>query len=217
MGLQFDFKQRRVAMVRDQLRARGIENQQVLEAMEAVPRHLFVDEALQAQAYTDNALPIGFGQTISQPYIVARMVAALRVEPGSKVLEIGTGSGYQAAVLAELGAEVYSVERIKPLYNLALKRLNNLRYFKVKVNYSDGTYGLPEQAPFDRIVVTAGGPEIPYPLLNQLSESGILLLPLDAKQNGQRLVRLLEQNGKWYKQDLGPANFVDLKGAYGWE
>ena len=216
MGLQFDFKSRRVAMVRDQILSRGIQNPVVLKAMQTVPRHLFVDEALQAQAYTDNALPIGFGQTISQPYIVARMVAALKLEPGVNVLEIGTGSGYQAAVLAETGAEVYSVERIRPLYNLALKRLNKLRYFRVQVNYSDGTLGLPEQAPFDRILVTAGGPDIPYPLLNQLSDSGILLIPLSTEKNGQRLVRVLQQNDKWYKQDLGPSNFVKLKGTYGW-
>ena len=145
------------------------------------------------------------------------MVAALRIQQGVKLLEIGTGSGYQAAVLAEAGAEVYSLERIKPLYYSALKRLNKLRYFKVKVKYCDGTLGLSDEAPFDRILVTAGGPDIPYPLLNQLSESGILLIPVSTEQNGQRLLRFLKQNDKCYKQDLGPSNFVELKGAYGWE
>jgi protein-L-isoaspartate(D-aspartate) O-methyltransferase len=204
-------------MVRDQLVARGITDTAVLEAMGQVKRHEFVDEALQSQAYGDNALPIGYGQTISQPVSVARMTSALKVEPGMRVLEIGTGSGYQAAVLAHMGAEVYTVERVKPLYLKAMKRLNALRYFQVKVRLTDGTLGWEEEAPFHRILVTAGGPEVPGPLLAQLGDSGMLLMPLGSRKRDQRLIRIRQEEGKWFKQDLGPAQFVDLVGAHGWE
>ncbi len=212
-----DLKVRRAAMVREQLVARGITDQAVLKAMGEVKRHEFVDEALQSQAYGDNALPIGFGQTISQPFSVARMTSALQVQPGLRVLEIGTGSGYQAAVLAQIGADVFTVERVKPLYLSALKRLTALRYFQVKVKLTDGTLGWEEEAPFDRILVTAGGPEVPRPLLAQLGENGKLIMPLGSQKRAQRLIRIRKEEGKWFKQDLGPAQFVDLVGTHGWE
>jgi protein-L-isoaspartate(D-aspartate) O-methyltransferase len=197
-------------MVRDQLRARGIEDEAVLAAMGRVKRHEFVEEALQAQAYSDNALPIGYGQTISQPYVVARMSSLLRVEPGMRVLEIGTGSGYQAAVLAEMGAEVFSVERIKPLYLAALKRLNAMRYFGVKLGFAAGVLGWPKEAPFDRILVTAGGKEVPGALLDQLGDEGTMLVPVDVGGGRQRLFRLQRSGDRISKQDVGEAHFVPL-------
>ena len=205
-----DQRFRRRAMVRDQLRAKGIEDEAVLAAMGRVKRHEFVEEALQAQAYSDNALPIGQGQTISQPYVVARMSSLLRVEPGMRVLEIGTGSGYQAVVLAEMGAEVFSVERIKPLYLAALKRLNAMRYFSVKLRLAAGVLGWPEESPFDRILVTAGGDRIPEALLDQLHEGGVMLLPLKVGGSRQRLVRVERKEGRISKQDVGEAHFVPL-------
>jgi len=205
-----DQRFRRRAMVRDQLRAKGIEDEAVLAAMGRVKRHEFVEEALQAQAYSDNALPIGQGQTISQPYVVARMSSLLRVEPGMRVLEIGTGSGYQAVVLAEMGAEVFSVERIKPLYLAALKRLNAMRYFSVKLRLAAGVLGWPEEAPFDRILVTAGGEKVPEALLDQLDEGGVMLLPLKVGGSRQRLVRVERKEGRISKQDVGEAHFVPL-------
>jgi len=204
-------------MVREQLEAKGIEDRRVLEAMGRVKRHEFVEQALQAQAYSDNALPIGYGQTISQPYVVAHMTSALNVEPDGRVLEIGTGSGYQAAVIAEMGAEVFSVERIKPLYLEALKRLNRLRYFRVKLKLADGTLGWPEEAPFDRILITAGGPNVPTPLLRQLEDGGQLIMPVHTSDEGQRLIRIRREGKRWFRQDLGWANFVGLVGEYGWK
>ncbi len=215
--MQLDLKVRRTAMVREQLEAKGIEDPRVLEAMGRVKRHEFVEQALQAQAYSDNALPIGYGQTISQPYVVAHMTSALNLEPGCRVLEIGTGSGYQAAVIAEMGAEVFSVERIKPLYLEALKRLNRLRYFRVKLKLADGTLGWPEEAPFQRILITAGGPSVPTPVLKQLDEEGQLVMPIQSNDQGQRLIRIRREGKRWFRQDLGWANFVGLVGEYGWK
>ena len=205
---------RRQGMVREQLQAEGIVDERVLEAMDRVPRHLFVDQALQAQAYSDNALPIGYGQTISQPISVARMSQDLQVEAGQRILEIGTGSGYQAAVLTEMETEVYSVERISALYYAALDRLTKLRYFRVKLKLDDGTLGWPEQAPFERILITAGGPQVPEPLLHQLSDPGLLIMPL-TQGDRQRIVRIRREQGRWFKQDLGPAHFVNLIGVHG--
>lgn len=204
-------------MVREQLRGRGIEDEKVLKAMENVKRHEFVDEALRLQAYNDIALPIGYGQTISQPYTVAKLTSALKVEEGMKVLEVGTGSGYQAAVLAELKAEVYSVERIQPLYFKALRTLNRLRYFNVKLRLGDGTLGWPEEAPFDRILVSAGGPKVPEPLIEQLKMGGILVMPVGEKKGTQRLIRIVKKEKRILREDLGPVKFVDLIGTYGWE
>ncbi len=203
-------------MVREQIESRGITDLAVLSAMRKVPRHLFVEEALRSQAYEDHPLPIGYGQTISQPFIVALMTAVLNVRPGMRVLEIGTGSGYQAAVLAEMGAEVYSVERVQPLYSAALTRLNKMRYFSVHLKLDDGTMGWPEESPFQRIMVTAGGPDVPPPLLGQLDESGILIIPVGARQRSQELIRFVKKEGKIMRANLGAVMFVDLVGAHGW-
>lgn len=203
-------------MVREQIEDRGITDHAVLTAMRKVPRHLFVDEALRAQAYEDHPLPIGYGQTISQPFIVAMMSSLLQVQPGIRILEIGTGSGYQAAILAEMGAEVYSVERVQPLYSAAFVRLNKMRYFHVHLHLDDGTLGWPKQAPFQRILVTAGGPDIPRPLLAQLDDPGIMIIPVGERQRSQELLRLTKQDGTIKKCNLGAVMFVDLVGAHGW-
>ncbi|MFP4398141.1 MAG: protein-L-isoaspartate(D-aspartate) O-methyltransferase [Desulfonatronovibrio sp.] len=203
-------------MVRSQIEARGITDQEVLRAMRRIPRHLFVDEALQAQAYEDHALPIGHGQTISQPYIVALMSSILKVQPGMKVLEIGTGSGYQAAVLAEMGADVYTVERIKALYQKARKLFSALGYHYVKTKLDDGTMGWPEKALYDRILVTAGGPEIPDALVQQLADPGIIVIPVGETRRNQTLMRLTLHNGDISRDSLGSVAFVDLVGKYGW-
>ncbi|MDZ7759714.1 MAG: protein-L-isoaspartate(D-aspartate) O-methyltransferase [Desulfovermiculus sp.] len=205
---------RRLAMVREQLAGQGIEDQRVLLAMSRVQRHLFVEQALQVQAYSSNALPIGYGQTISQPISVARMSQALQVHPGQRILEIGTGSGYQAAVLSEMGAEVYSVERVQALYLAALDRLIRLRYFQIKLKLDDGTLGWPDEAPYERILLTASGPRVPEPLVHQLADPGILVMPLE-EEGRQRIVRIRREHDRWYKQDMGPARFVSLMGAYG--
>ncbi len=185
--------------------------------MEMVKRHRFVDEALQAQAYSNNALPIGFGQTISTPYTVALFTSLLHLRQGLRVLEVGTGSGYQAAVMAEIGAEVFSIERIKPLYLAALKRLNSLRYFRISLKYGDGTLGWEEEAPFDRIIVTAGSPKVPAPLLENLSEKGVLLAPVSNGGDSQRLIRIRKDKGTFFSKDLGPVNFVRLIGQHAWQ
>jgi len=203
-------------MVREQIESRGISDEEVLRAMRKVPRHLFVDEALQTQAYADHPLPIGHGQTISQPYVVAMMTAILKVKPGMKVLEIGTGSGYQTAILAEIGADVYTVERIKPLYQMARQRFTHLKYFRIKTKLDDGTLGWPEQAPFDRILVTAGGPDVPAPLLEQLSDPGTLVVPVGGDRRYQQLLRLTKEGGQVSRENMGSVAFVDLVGKFGW-
>lgn len=214
--MAIDPRRIRERMVRSQIEARGITDQEVLRAMRRIPRHLFVDEALQAQAYEDHALPIGHGQTISQPYIVALMSSILKVQPGMKVLEIGTGSGYQAAVLAEMGADVYTVERIKPLYQKARKLFSALGYHYVKTKLDDGTMGWPEKALYDRILVTAGGPEIPDALVQQLADPGIIVIPVGETRRNQTLMRLTLHNGDISRDSLGSVAFVDLVGKYGW-
>ena len=214
--MKLDFRIRREKMVKEQVIDKGIKDPAVIEALLKVKRHEFVDEALADRAYSAGSLPIGYGQTISQPYIVAKMTEALEVAPGMKVLEIGTGSGYQTAVLAEIGAEIYSVERIKPLYIKALNRLTKLRYFNVKLKLDDGTLGWPEFAPFDRIIVTAGGPKLPSTLLKQLKDPGVLVIPIGNIQRKQRLIKIIKNQGKYFKKDLGPVQFVELVGKYGW-
>ncbi|SIN78018.1 protein-L-isoaspartate(D-aspartate) O-methyltransferase [Halodesulfovibrio marinisediminis DSM 17456] len=203
-------------MVRDQLERRHITDPNVLNAMRTVPRHKFVQEALRLSAYDDNALPIGYGQTISQPYIVGLMSEALEAEPGMSVLEIGTGSGYQAAVLCEMGLQVYSVERIPELHTAAGKLFAELGYTGVQFKLDDGTLGWPEKAPFDRIMVTAGGPEIPKPLVDQLADPGILVLPVGRMKRMQQLVRIRKNNGDITLEKLASVAFVDLVGAHGW-
>lgn len=211
-----DPKRLREKMVREQIEARGIDDARVLAAMRELPRHLFVQEALASKAYTDAPLPIGEGQTISQPYIVALMSQKLRVDPGMRVLEIGTGSGYQAAVLAHMGAEVFTVERVKKLFFAARKRYMDMRLFSVKLKLDDGTLGWPEEAPFDRIIVTAGGPEVPGPLVDQLADPGLLVIPVGSSKKMQSLILVEKKDGKTTQTDLGGVAFVDLVGAHGW-
>lgn len=215
-GPKTDLRRSRERMVRDQIEARGVSQPEVLRAMRKVPRHLFVEEALMPQAYEDHPLPIGHGQTISQPYVVAWMTELLGVVPGHKVLEIGTGSGYQAAVLAELGADVFTVERVKPLYELARVRMDALRYRRVRLKLDDGTLGWPEEAPFDRILVAAGGPRIPAPLVGQLSEIGRMVIPVGASRRSQTLCLVRRENGRVIVRELGGVMFVDLVGTHGW-
>jgi len=215
-GTRIDFKRNRERMVREQIEGRGVTDPEVLRAMRKIPRHLFVDEALIPQAYENHPLPIGHGQTISQPYVVAWMTELLQVAPGMRVLEIGTGSGYQTAILAELGAHVYSVERVKPLAAVARQRLADLRYLRVRIKLDDGTLGWPDEAPFDRILVTAAGPKIPEPLLDQLADPGRMVLPVGASRRGQSLYLVVKEAGRVVTQDLGGVMFVDLVGAHGW-
>ncbi|UIJ38931.1 protein-L-isoaspartate(D-aspartate) O-methyltransferase [Desulfobaculum bizertense] len=211
-----DLRRNRERMVRTQIAARGIRNTAVLNAMLKIKRHLFVDEALQAQAYQDHPVPIGYKQTLSQPYTVALMTDLLDVRPGMRVLEIGTGSGYQAAVLAELGAEVYTVERIPELHEIARRRLQDMGYARIHLKLDDGTLGWPERAPFDRIIVTAGGPEIPAPLLEQLGDPGVLLIPVGGAKRTQELIMVQRQNGTLSEENYGNVAFVDLVGSHGW-
>ncbi len=211
-----DMRRSRERMVREQIEARGITNPAVLAALAKVPRHLFVQEALHAQAYADNPVPIGHGQTISPPYIVALMSEMLEVSPGMRVLEIGTGSGYQAAVLAELGAEVYTVERLRELHQEARKRLTRLRYVNIRLKLDDGTMGWPECAPFDRIIVTAGGPYVPQPLLDQLGDPGLLIMPVGRSRRDQDLVLVRKEGGTVSEERRGGVVFVDLVGTHGW-
>lgn len=206
----------RERMVREQIEARGVSDPAVLDAMRSLPRHLFVEEAFAYKAYSDGPLPIGEGQTISQPYIVARMTELLQVEPGMTVLEIGTGSGYQAAVLAHMGADVYTVERIKKLFFAVRKRFMDMRLFSVKLKLDDGTMGWPEHAPYDRIIVTAGGPEVPEPLLDQLADPGRMVIPVGVSKRVQRLVLIEKADGRIARSEHGDVAFVDLVGQHGW-
>ena len=211
------FKYSRRRMVQEQLVARGITDAHVLRAMESIPRHLFVSEALHATAYSDRPLPIASGQTISQPYVVAFMCQLLLAEPSMKVLEIGTGSGYQAAVLYEMGLKVFSVERIENLYeNTKVLLKQQLGYKKMTLSLSDGTLGWSLHAPYDRIIVAAGGPNVPQALKDQLAEGGIMLIPVGDERKKQRIVRVFKINGQCKEEDCGPVSFVDLVGAGGW-
>ncbi len=198
-------------MVREQIESRGVTDARVLAAMRKVPRHEFVPENLADAAYEDHPLPIGYGQTISQPYIVALMTELLRLTPAAKVLEIGTGCGYQTAVLAEIAAEVYSVEIIEPLAKEAADRLQRLGYKNVHVRYADGYLGWPEQAPFDAIVVTAGADHIPPPLVEQLKPGGRMAIPVGEPHAEQSLL-LVEKdvNGEISTGNVIPVLFVPL-------
>jgi len=211
-----DFKQLRENMVRTQLIPRGIKDERVLEAMRKVPRHLFVGEAMQDRAYDDMALSIGEGQTISQPYMVAVMTELLELKGNEKVLEVGTGSGYQAAILAELAKKVYTIERIDSLAAKAEEKFRSLRYENIFVKVGDGTMGYAEQAPFDRIIITAGTPKIPDPLIDQLAEGGIALGPVGDRFS-QQLVKVRKLHGKTSREFSTPCVFVPLIGAYGWK
>jgi len=195
----------------DRLRAKGISNVTVLEAMRSLPRHLFVDEALATRAYEDDALPIGHKQTISQPYIVARMTEALIAEGiPSKVLEIGTGSGYQAALLAHIVDKVYTVERVKPLHQQARKLLISLGLRNVQCKLSDGTWGWENYAPYDAIIVTAAAPEIPNSLINQLAIGGRLIIPVGSQDSAQQLLTLKRTSEGVTQEKLEDVSFVPL-------
>lgn len=208
---------RRAAMVATQIAARGVTDPAVLAAMRTVPREAFVSPELAVYAYDDIPLPIGEGQTISQPYMVAVMTAALQPSPTDRVLEIGTGSGYAAAVLHYLVKQVYTVERLETLYRLARRRLRRLGYHNVTVHHGNGTLGWPAHAPYDGIVVTAGGPTIPPTLQEQLALGGRLVMPVGAEPTQQTLVRLTRVSATAFQQEeLGDVCFVPLIGAQGW-
>lgn len=201
--------QRTRARLIERLREQGIKDEAVLAAMFEVPRHLFVDEALASRAYDDVSLPINYNQTISQPYIVARMIEVLRANASlGRVLEIGTGCGYQAAVLAQLAREVYTVERIKPLYERARKQLNDLKIRNVNVRYADGTAGLPESAPFDGIIMAAAAPALPAVLREQLAVGGRMVLPVGTQE---QWLYLVERDARGFCETrLEPVKFVPL-------
>jgi protein-L-isoaspartate(D-aspartate) O-methyltransferase len=210
-----DFPKARVKMVEEQIISREIKDPRVIAAMKKVPRHLFVEEALQSQAYTDHPLPIGEKQTISQPYMVALMTEALQLTGKERVLEIGAGSGYQTAILAELAERVFSIERIRPLAIRARQLIYELGYFNVEIKIFDGTYGWAEEGPFEAIMVTAGAPDIPQALLDQLTIGGRLVIPVgDAFV--QDLIRITKTGEGIKREDFGGCRFVKLIGKYGW-
>ncbi len=209
------FDRLRNDMVEKQIEARGISDPNVLAAMRKVPRHLFVSEALMDQAYSDFPLPIGEQQTISQPYIVAEMTQALQLTKDDRVLEIGTGSGYQAAILAQIAFRVYTIERIHSLYVKARKLFDQLGYHNIVTRYSDGTSGWRDESPFDAIIVTAGAPEIPAVLVNQLAVGGRMVIPV-GNQYSQDLVRLVRDERGIHQVNLGGCRFVKLIGEHGW-
>lgn len=194
---------------------RGIQDHATLRAMIEVPRHQFVEDAMQARAYGDFPLPIGSNQTISQPYVVAMMTQALRLRGNERVLEIGTGSGYQAAVLSRLCKRVYTVERIHSLLGRARKVFDQLRYYNIISCIDDGTVGWAKHAPFDAILVTAGGPEIPEPLIEQLADPGRMVMPVGSQEE-QELHLLEKRNGRIRVQAIGHVRFVNLIGEHGW-
>lgn len=211
-----DFERLRNLMVDTQLIPRGIKDSRVLDAMRKVPRHIFVPGPISYNSYEDMALPIGEGQTISQPYMVAIMTELLDLKGKEKVLEIGTGSGYQAAVLAELASEVYTIERLPSLADDAAKRLAELGYGNVKVITGDGTKGLEENAPFDRIIITAAAPDIPDFVVKQLKEGGIAVAPV-GERFSQILIKGKKKKGELVKEYKTPCVFVPLIGEHGWK
>ena len=206
----------REKMVENQIKERGIKDERVLSAMLKVPRHLFVDEALKDQAYGDFPLPIGEGQTISQPYIVAVMTEALELKGNERVLEIGTGSGYQTAILAELAFWVYTVEKYSALLERAKKILLKLGYKNISFKLGDGSLGWKEVAPFEAIIVTAAAPQIPPPLIEQLSEGGRIVIPVGDVYS-QVLIKGIKKGEKLHTKTLEPVRFVKLTGAYGFK
>jgi len=211
-----EYETARFAMVEEKIARRGIKDTRVLRAMERVPRHFFVEDALIPQAYNDNPLPIGENQTISQPFIVALMLEALQLTGKEKVLEIGTGSGYQTALLAELAGSVYSVERIPSLMEKAKERLDFLGYKNVKIKIGDGTLGWKEEMPFDRIIVSAASPSIPEPYFELLNDNGIIVIPVGNDET-QTLLKVRKIGGTTKIQDLGGCRFVKLIGEFGWK
>lgn len=207
---------RRDAMVRNHIEARGVTDPKVLAAMRKVPRHLFVSEALRDQAYNDCPLPIGEQQTISQPYIVAEMTQALQLTEDDRVLEIGTGSGYQAAVLAEIVAKVYTTERQHSLFLKTRKLFDDLNYFNIVTKYTDGTLGWKAESPFDAVIVTAGAPKIPTALTDQLVVGGRMVIPV-GDQHSQELLLIRKTEEGLHHESLGRCRFVKLVGKDGWQ
>jgi protein-L-isoaspartate(D-aspartate) O-methyltransferase len=210
------YQEARRLMVETQIRARGVSDSRVLAAMGKVPRHLFIPRHLWEQAYNDYPLPIGEDQTISQPYIVALMTEALELKGPEKVLELGTGSGYQAAILGEIASEVYTIERLPALARTADQVLGSLGYTNVKVRVADGTMGWAEAAPFDAILVTAGSPQVPPPLVDQLAMGGRLVIPVGDRYS-QTLTRVRRTPEGLKTEYLGGCRFVKLIGRHGWE
>ena len=209
------YERQRQDMVRRQIEARGVTDPKVLAAMQKVPRHLFVSDALRDQAYGDFPLPIGEQQTISQPYIVAEMTQALQPVKDDRILEIGTGSGYQAAILAEIVFRVYTIEKIRPLYTKSRKIFDKLRYHNIVTRYSDGTSGWEDESPFDGIIVTAGSPGIPQPLISQLAVGGRMVIPVGDLYS-QELIKIYKDEHGIHKTNLGGCRFVKLVGEHGW-
>lgn len=214
--MHYDYSSVRKEMVKRQLIPRGIRDPRVLEAMGKVPREAFVPDAMKADAYDDRPLPIGQDQTISQPYIVALMTEALELTGSEMVLEVGTGSGYQAAVLAELCDTVYTVERIEPLMENAKRILQNLGYANIRYKVFNGTLGWPEYAPYDGIIVTAAAPRTPRPLLEQLTEGGRVVVPVGDRLS-QNLIKVTKEKQGYFEKNLGGVRFVPLMGDYGWK
>lgn len=210
-----EYAAERERMVREQIEKRGIRDPRVLEAFRSVPRHQFVPPGMIENAYEDRPLPIGRDQTISQPLMVALMTQACELKGGEKVLEIGTGSGYQAAILMHMGCRVYSIERLAELQAEAKVRLERAGYPGAALRVGDGTLGWPEEAPFDRILVTAGAPDVPIELLKQLGEGGSMLIPIGDEQR-QKLIRFRREHGRVAREDLGACAFVKLIGREGW-
>ncbi|MBU0543846.1 MAG: protein-L-isoaspartate(D-aspartate) O-methyltransferase [Proteobacteria bacterium] len=209
------YERMREEMVKKQIETRGINDPRVISAMLKVPRHLFVSDALSDQSYGDFPLPIGEQQTISQPYIVAEMTQALNLNEEDRVLEIGTGSGYQAAVLAEIAFRVYTIERIYPLYSKARSLFDRLHYHNIVMKYSDGSIGWESESPFDAIIVTAGSPDIPKTLVSQLAIGGRMVIPV-GNQHSQDLIKLYRDERGIHKTNLGGCRFVRLVGEHGW-
>jgi protein-L-isoaspartate(D-aspartate) O-methyltransferase len=215
MSHNHDFKLARERMVKNQLITRGIKDEGVLQAMGKVPRHVFIEEALAGEAYNDHPVPIGEKQTISQPYIVALMTEGLELTGKENTLEIGTGSGYQTAILAELARRVCTIERIKSLLVNARKLLAQLGYDNILFKAFDGTLGWKEYAPFDAIMVTAGAPHVPQPLIDQLADNGRLIIPLGDKHT-QELVKVTKKGEDLVHENMGGCRFVNLIGVHGW-
>ena len=211
-----EFATARNRMVESQLISRDIKDTRVLDTMRRIPRHRFVEEALTSQAYNDHPLPIGEKQTITQPYMVALLTEALELQGHEKVLEIGTGSGYQTAILAELAQKIYSIERIRSLSAKAQRILDELGHFNVVLQVGDGSVGLKEEAPFDAIIVTAGSPDVPQPLVDQLIMGGRLVIPVGDRYT-QSLMKIVRIKEGITKTDLGGCRFVNLLGRHGWK
>ncbi len=205
----------RKRMVEEQIKSRGIKDPTTIEAFMKVPRHLFVEEALWGQAYSDYPLPIGQAQTISQPYIVALMTEGLELTESDRVLEIGTGSGYQTAILAEIAELVFSIERKNELSEQAKKMLTKLKYTNIEIKVDDGTQGWKSESPFDAIIVTASSPDIPSPLTDQLKDGGRMVIPVGGRVS-QDLIKIRKVKGKIKKENMGGCRFVKLIGEYGW-